>query len=60
MRNASRRAFLTTLGTAAVGPVILGRRAFAQNPPARVDASALRQRLDALSTLRATAGRDLR
>ena len=50
MRNPSRRAFLTTLGTAAAGPVILGRRAFAQNPPARVDATALRQRLDALST----------
>jgi N-carbamoyl-L-amino-acid hydrolase len=50
MRCSSRRAFLTTLGTAAAGPVILGRRVFAQNPPARVDAIALRQRLDALST----------
>ena len=50
MRCSSRRAFLTTLGTAAAGPVILGRRVFAQNPPARVDATALRQRLDTLST----------
>jgi N-carbamoyl-L-amino-acid hydrolase len=50
MRYPSRRAFLTSLGTAAVGPVILSRRAFAQNPPARVDAAALRQRIDALST----------
>jgi N-carbamoyl-L-amino-acid hydrolase len=49
MRCSSRRAFLTSLGTAAVGPVILGRRAFAQNPPVRVDATALRQRIDALS-----------
>ena len=49
MRCSSRRAFLTTLGTVAAAPVILGRRAFAQNPPARVDATALRQRIDALS-----------
>jgi N-carbamoyl-L-amino-acid hydrolase len=40
---------LTSLGTAAVGPVILGRRAFAQNLPARVDATVLRQRIEALS-----------
>jgi N-carbamoyl-L-amino-acid hydrolase len=45
----SRRAFLTSVGIAAAGPVILGRRAFAQNPSARVDAIALRQRLEALS-----------
>ena len=49
MRYSSRRAFLTSLGTAAAGPIILGRRAFAQNPPVRVDAIALRQRIDALS-----------
>ena len=49
MRNPSRRAFVTTLGTASAAPVILGRRVFAQNSPARVDATALRQRLDALS-----------
>ena len=49
MRNSSRRAFLTSLGIAAVGPVILGRRAFTQNPP-RVDATTLRQRIDVLST----------
>ena len=50
MRYPSRRAFLTSLGTAAVGPVILGRRVFAQNPSARVDAPALRQRIEALSS----------
>ena len=50
MRCPSRRAFLTSLGTAAVGPVILGRRAFAQDVPARVDAAALRQRIEALSS----------
>jgi N-carbamoyl-L-amino-acid hydrolase len=45
----SRRAFLTTLGTAAIGPVVLSTRAFAQNLPARVDAAALRERIEALS-----------
>ena len=45
----SRRAFLGNLATAAMGPVVLGRRAFAQNLPARVDAVALRQRIEALS-----------
>ena len=45
----SRRVFLTSFATAAVGPVVLGRRAFAQNLPARVDATALRQRIEALS-----------
>lgn len=49
MRYLSRRAFLTGLGTVAAGPVILRRRAFAQSPPARVDATALRERIDALS-----------
>ena len=42
MRYSSRRAFLTSVGTAAAGPIILGRRAFAQNPlsesmPSRCD-----------------------
>src|SRR5688572_12726112 len=45
----SRRAFLTTLGIAAIGPVILSQRAFAHNLPARVDAAALRERIEALS-----------
>jgi N-carbamoyl-L-amino-acid hydrolase len=49
MRYLSRRVLLTSLGTAVVGPVILGRRAFAQNLPVRVDAAALRQRIEALS-----------
>jgi N-carbamoyl-L-amino-acid hydrolase len=49
MRHSSRRAFLTNLATAAVGPAVLGRRGFAQNLPARVDATALRQRIEALS-----------
>ena len=49
MPNPSRRAFLTSLATAAIGPVVLGRRAFAQNLPARVDATALQQRIEALS-----------
>jgi len=47
--HSSRRAFLTNVATAALGPVVLGRGAFAQNPPARVDALALRQRIEALS-----------
>jgi beta-ureidopropionase / N-carbamoyl-L-amino-acid hydrolase len=49
MPRPSRRQFFTSLGTAAIGPVVLGRRAFAQNPPARVDAAALQQRIEALS-----------
>jgi len=49
MPNPSRRAFLTNLATAATGPLVLGQRAFAQNPSARVDATALRQRIEALS-----------
>ena len=50
MRYPSRRAFLTSLGTAAVGPVILGGRVFAQDLRARVDGAALRQRIEALSS----------
>jgi beta-ureidopropionase / N-carbamoyl-L-amino-acid hydrolase len=49
MPHSSRRAFLTNLATAAMGPVVLGRHVFTQNPPARVDATALRQRVEALS-----------
>jgi N-carbamoyl-L-amino-acid hydrolase len=49
MSYPSRRAFLRNLATAAMGPVVCGRRAFAQNVPARVDATALRQRIEALS-----------
>lgn len=45
----SRRAFLANLATTAIGSVALGRRAFAQNLPARVDAVALRRRIEALS-----------
>lgn len=50
MSDSTRRAFLKHLGAAALGPVILGRRAFAQPPRVRIDAAALRQRLDVLST----------
>jgi hypothetical protein len=49
MPNPSRRAFLTNLATVAMGPVVLGRRVYSQNLPARVDATALRQRIEALS-----------
>src|SRR5687767_13782266 len=49
MTYPSRRAVLTSLSTAAIGPVFVGRRAFAQNPSIRVDATALRQRIEALS-----------
>jgi beta-ureidopropionase / N-carbamoyl-L-amino-acid hydrolase len=49
MAHPSRRAFLSNLVTAAMGPVVLGRRTFAQKLPARVDGAALRQRIEALS-----------
>jgi beta-ureidopropionase / N-carbamoyl-L-amino-acid hydrolase len=49
MPNLSRRVFLTNVATAAMGPVVLGHRALAQNLPARVDATALRRRIEALS-----------
>lgn len=49
MPHPSRRAFLTSLGTAAVTPMILSRRAVAQNRPPRVDATALRRRIETLS-----------
>ena len=56
MSDSSRRGFLKSVGTAAIGSVILGRRALAQLPPVRVDASALRQRLEALSAFGRPAG----
>jgi N-carbamoyl-L-amino-acid hydrolase len=49
MSYPSRRVFLTSLASAAIGPVGPGRRVSAQNLPARVDATTLRQRLEALS-----------
>jgi N-carbamoyl-L-amino-acid hydrolase len=45
----SRRLFLSNLATAAMGQGFLSRRIFAQNVQARVDAMALRQRIEALS-----------
>src|SRR5687767_11701994 len=56
MPNPSRRAFPPTLATAAMGPGVLGRRVNAQNLPARVDATALRQRIEALSAFGRPAG----
>jgi N-carbamoyl-L-amino-acid hydrolase len=41
--------FLTNVAAAAMGLVVVGRRARGQNLPARVDATALRQRIEALS-----------
>jgi N-carbamoyl-L-amino-acid hydrolase len=49
MPHPSRRAFLTSLGTAAMAPTILSRSAFPQDSSVRVDATALRQRIEALS-----------
>ena len=49
MSYPSRRAFLTNLATAAMAPVVCGQGAFAQSVPARVDAAALRLRIEALS-----------
>lgn len=49
MPHPSRRAFLRSLGTVAAGPAIMSRSAFAQEPSARVDAIALRQRIEVLS-----------
>ena len=60
MPNPSRRTVLTNLATAAIGPVFVGRRAFAQNPSIRVDATALRQRIEALSRFGPAVGRDVR
>jgi beta-ureidopropionase / N-carbamoyl-L-amino-acid hydrolase len=52
----SRRAFLRSCATAAWGPVVFGRRALAQSPGPRVDATALRQRIEALSRFGRPAG----
>ena len=49
MCTSSRRAFLTAVASAAAAPLVLGRRAFAQGVPARVDAKALQGRIEALS-----------
>ena len=49
MFDLPRRVFLTNLASAAIGPLVLGRRAFAQNLSARVNSTELRQRIDALS-----------
>jgi beta-ureidopropionase / N-carbamoyl-L-amino-acid hydrolase len=51
MAYPSRRAFLAKVGAAAIGPVILSQRAFTRDLPARIDAAALRQRIEALSML---------
>src|SRR5688572_1618531 len=56
MSNPSRRAFLTGLATAAIGPMILDRRTSAQNLSARIDAATLRQRIEALSRFGRPAG----
>jgi len=52
----SRRAFLTNLAVAAMAPAVLGRHASAQNMPARVDPTILRQRIEALSMFGRTPG----
>jgi N-carbamoyl-L-amino-acid hydrolase len=56
MRDSSRRAFVKSMGAAAVGSTLLGRRALAQGTPKKVDAFALRQRLEALSVFGRPAG----
>jgi N-carbamoyl-L-amino-acid hydrolase len=56
MACSSRRSFLSKLVAAAMGPAVLGRRAFAQTIPARVDPTALRQRIEALSLFGRPAG----
>jgi beta-ureidopropionase / N-carbamoyl-L-amino-acid hydrolase len=56
MPSPSRRRFLTNVAAAAMGPVVFGGRTFAQNLPARVDATALRQRIEALSMFGRPAG----
>lgn len=45
----SRRTFVTSLATAALGPLVVHRGALGLSAPARVDATALRQRIEALS-----------
>jgi beta-ureidopropionase / N-carbamoyl-L-amino-acid hydrolase len=52
----SRRAFVSSLGAAALGATITSRRTGAQGPRARVDPTTLRQRIEALSTFGRPAG----
>src|SRR5690242_7590190 len=52
----SRRAFVTSLAVGAIAPAVLGRRAFAQTVPARVDAAVLRRRIEELSMFGRPAG----
>jgi N-carbamoyl-L-amino-acid hydrolase len=56
MSDPSRRVFLAGLASAAVSHVALGRRAFTQTQPARVDAAALTRRIEALSVFGRPAG----
>jgi beta-ureidopropionase / N-carbamoyl-L-amino-acid hydrolase len=56
MFRPSRRAFVSSLGAAAIGSTIAGRRTGAQGIRARVDPAALRQRIEALSTFGRPAG----
>jgi beta-ureidopropionase / N-carbamoyl-L-amino-acid hydrolase len=49
MPDPSRRAFLNTLASGVIGPLVVGRRALAQNSLVRIDAASLRQRIEALS-----------
>jgi N-carbamoyl-L-amino-acid hydrolase len=56
MAYPSRRAFVSGLAMAAIGPLVSGRRVPAQTLPARVDATALRQRIEALSVFGRPAG----
>jgi N-carbamoyl-L-amino-acid hydrolase len=56
MRNRSRRAFVAGLAAAAIGRTISGRQTFAQGIPARVDATVLRRRIEALSVFGRPAG----
>jgi beta-ureidopropionase / N-carbamoyl-L-amino-acid hydrolase len=56
MSRPSRRAFVSRLGAAAIGSSLAGRRTGAQGIRARVDAAALRQRIEALSTFGRPAG----
>jgi beta-ureidopropionase / N-carbamoyl-L-amino-acid hydrolase len=56
MFSLSRRAFVTSLAAAAIGPAMTIRRSTAQNVAARIDAAALRQRIETLSTHGRVAG----
>jgi beta-ureidopropionase / N-carbamoyl-L-amino-acid hydrolase len=52
----SRRSFLTSLAATAIAPTSVRRRPPAPSVPSRVDAAALRQRIEALSTRGRPAG----